>query len=134
MIQRGQQMKSILAMLLFFSPLLAYSHNFHSETFCSDDTKEACAHIGYDSEFDTKSSFEFVFHVTTPGADKIEQVQIYFAQPELDIITDSVIAEKVGPGKYLMKNVQFSAPGQWEIRSEFDYKLFHQIFIPITVK
>ncbi len=126
-------MKLLITTFLFF-PLLALSHNFHSETFCSDETKEACAHIGYDSEFDTQSSFEFVFHITTPGADKIEQVQIYFAQPELDINTEAVIAEKVGPGKFLMKNVQFSAPGEWEIRSEFDYKFFHQIFITITVK
>lgn len=113
---------------------MAFSHNFHSDTFCSDDSQEACAHIGFNNEFDTTSELEFIFHVTTPGAENIEQVQIYFAMPEMDLVTETLMPEKVGPGKFLVKNIRFSVPGAWEVRAEFNYKLFHQIFIPINVK
>lgn len=123
-----------LFLIILSLPIVSYSHSFHSETVCSDESKSDCAHVGYSKEFQTNSPTEFVFHITTAGADSINSIQLYLWMEESNLGLFSAKVEKIGPGVFLVSDFEFPINGNWEIRAEFDHLLFHQIAIPIVVK
>lgn len=127
----------LFGVLFLFVSFVANAHELHSESYCSAEDSKVCAHIGYDQEFTTEKYDQFVYHVTVPNADQIENLTV---ELWMDMGNGHghgsvpVQFEKFGPGQFNVTNVYFIMMGQWQIKTSFALEgKTHHIVIPVQI-
>ncbi|AZZ35316.1 hypothetical protein CIK05_00360 [Bdellovibrio sp. qaytius] len=78
-------MKLTILLSVLFASLTVSAHQFHSENFCSETTKDMCAHIGYDKQPVPNEDFNFVVDfVNKEKVKDISDVEVFLAAKQAD--------------------------------------------------
>ena len=116
------------------APVAGLEYPYQSDTVCSDDSQLACGYVGSDSELTANRPTDFVFVISTPGAETVDSVALYLWNEDKQLELNPSRIERIAPGVFQVSGVEFPVSGNWEVRVEFDYLFFQQILIPVVVK
>lgn len=132
---------SVLMLAAFvFASGSADGHSLHSKNICAVKQPGLCAHVGYNSQPNTKAPSEFMLHFMLGAGIDDSKVRLASVKLMMDMGSHGrhgaapVTVVPVDAIHYKISEAYFSMAGDWTIVVAAEYQgETHEIAIPITV-
>lgn len=128
--------KAIVAVMaaLFVSVGAQAAGHHHTETVCSAQNANVCAHLGMHDLPTSKAEAKLIAHFFTPGNALVSNLKADLWMPDMGHGSAPVEIKDAGNNHYIISKAQFVMPGAWLVRLDFDFEgAAHHIEIPVTI-
>lgn len=128
--------KSILAVAatLFMAVGAQAAGHEHSETVCSAQKADLCAHLGMHSLPTTTAEAKLIAHFFTPGDVAVSNLAVTLWMPDMGHGSAPVEITDAGNNHFIISKAQFPMTGLWLVKMDFDFEgATHHIEIPLNI-
>jgi hypothetical protein len=127
------------AFLIGLTANQAQAHSHHTESACSNELTDVCAHLGYNVEPNPSDPWIFMLHFQSPNLDpsqlKQVSVSLWMDMGHHSHGSSPVTVSEKTPTHFLVQDAFFPMSGAWQVKVSFLYQGKNgDLIVPIMVQ